>query len=123
MFWTGSEAQLEKLYQDLKAENIIDCSKKDFTELFKGKPSKGINWKIRKGQWTSKPSLFLFIDKLINKGYLKRIYDSDFNKSIQYAFRDYKGQKLENLKQAKNSSLNTHKVTKEKVIQRIIGSL
>ncbi len=121
--WEGSEAQLERLYKELKKEGIIECQMEEFIKLFLGKSSQGINWNIKRGPGTSKPSLIYFLHKLMNKKLITRIEDSNFYSAIKYAFKDYKGSELKNLKQSNNSFSQTSKVTKEETINKILASL
>ncbi len=102
---------IEKLYTGLinqEPNPIISCSKEDFVNAFTGKEVKeGVKWLIvGKNKHTSKPSLFYFIDKLIDLGFISPNILSDYNKYIKYIFRDSNGNELKNIKQSRASFSN-----------------
>ncbi len=97
---------IEKLYTELtthKPNPIIECHKEDFINAFTGKEVKeGIKWLIvGKNKQISKPSIFHFIDKLINLGFISASILNDYNKYVKYIFRDSNGNELKNIKQSK----------------------
>ena len=114
----------EKLYHLLsESPAVIKCNKTDFINAFTGKEiENGICWLITgKNKFTSKISLFYFIEELRNKQYLKSSIIIDLSKYIQYVFRDNQGDELKNLKQSK--STYSKSVTQKERIDTVISSL
>ncbi|CAA0240479.1 hypothetical protein [Tenacibaculum maritimum] len=117
-------AVAEKLHNLLsETPAIIKCDKADFINAFTGKEiNQGIYWLITgKNKFTSKISLFYFIEELRKKQYLKSNIIPDLSKYIKYVFRDNHGNELKNLKQSK--STYSKSVTQKERIDTIISSL
>lgn len=100
---------------------IIECDKQDFINAFsQRKVNKGINWCIKgKNRKISKSSLIYFIDKLINNDLIDD--EIEYNKKIEYVFRDNLGKKLQNIKVSKSNY--SKKPTDSERIDRIINTL
>ena len=116
--------KVEKLHLLLtETPAVIKCNKTDFINAFTGKEIKeGIYWLITgKNKFTSKISLFYFIEELIKKRYLKSNIITDLSRYIKYVFRDNLGNELKNLKQSK--STYSKNVTQKERIDTIISSL
>lgn len=114
---------LTNLHNQLTTQSIIECSKQDFFNAFTGKEvTKGIKWLVlAKNKQTSKVSLFYFLDKLIEKGFIARGVINDLNKYVNYIFRDGEGNPLKNIKQSK-SQTSKNPASKNK-IDEILSSL
>ena len=99
-----SETELGKLY-DLLVERppLIVADKKEFINGFTQREVvAGINWLVlSKNKSCSKSSLIYFLLQLIEKSGLIE-EPNDFNKKVEYVFRDQNGQKLSNIKQSKS---------------------
>ncbi|RMZ60386.1 hypothetical protein D1632_05465 [Chryseobacterium nematophagum] len=96
---------VEKLYSLLLIEPpIIKCDKQDFINAFTQRiVNQGINWNVKgKNGSISKSSLIYFIDKLINENFINDV-GTDYNKKIEYVFRDNFGKNLKNIKESKSN--------------------
>lgn len=114
---------LKKFYQNLVDSNIIECSKEEFINAFTGKKvEKGIKWMVKgKNGYTSKTSLFYFLDELIENNFIETSVISDLNKYVKYTFRDKDGNLLSNIKQSK-ATLSRNPSDSNK-IDKIISTL
>lgn len=120
------ETIIDKLYTELinqQPNPLIHCTKEEFINAFTGKEvTEGIKWLIiGKNKKTSKPSLFYFIDKLIDSGLISKSIYNDYNKYIKYIFRDKDGNELQNIKQSKSTF--SKKPQLANTIDNIISSL
>ncbi|GEM_PF-2145168 len=100
------ETELSRLYELLTANPpLIDCDKQDFINGFSQREVvAGINWMVMaKNKTCSKSSLFYLLSQLIEKSDLMDEPD-DFNKKVEYVFRNNEGEKLSNIKQSKSQS-------------------
>lgn len=103
-------------YEDLKLESItklhrllqtdyklIDSTIGEFLNAFSNNEVKyGIKWLgIGKNTKTTKYSLFYFINQLQKQNFILDV-KKDYNKKIQYVFRDKDGNFLENVRQSKS---------------------
>lgn len=105
----GTVKAIERLYNFLLENDFIEGSKEDFINGFMGKPIiNGIRWltKAKDKQHTSKPSLFAFIDYLMEGYIIDSIEGKDYYDAIEYVFRDFKGNifNRKSLRQSKSSS-------------------
>lgn len=98
---------ISKLYNLLKDYKIIDSSHGEFINAFtNGEVTNGIKWLIKgKNTSTNKFSIFYFIDQLQSEGYIEDINPNDYNKKIEYVFRDKDGKGLQNIRQSKSDFL------------------
>lgn len=99
-------SELSRLYELLIANPpLIDCDKQDFINGFSQKEVvAGINWMVMaKNKTCSKSSLIYLLKKLTENCDLMDEPD-DFNKKVEYVFRDNLGEKLSNIKQSKSQS-------------------
>ena len=81
----------------------------------------GIKWldKTITKKDTNKGSLIGFINLLIKGNFINDIKEKEYNDAIVYVFRDFNGNKLKNIRQAKSSY--TGKLSEE--IQDLIYNL
>lgn len=110
------ESELSRLYELLITNpTLIECDKQDFINGFSQKEVvAGINWMVMaKNKKCSKSSLFYLMSQLIEKSDLMDEPD-DFNKKIQYVFRDNLGQRFSNIKQSK-SQMSDNPAQKERI--------
>jgi hypothetical protein len=120
------EITLEKLhllFTLLKNNSIIDSLENEFINAFTNKEVKyGIKWldKARSGE-LNKQSIFYLIEKLINNKIILDVSNSDYNKKIEYVFRDRMGNILNNVRQSKSTFLNSN--YQNEIIDNIISSL
>ncbi|PUB25850.1 hypothetical protein C8J95_11213 [Elizabethkingia sp. YR214] len=101
---SDTEQQLTKLYNLLmEAPPLINATKEDFINGFSQREIiRGINWMIiAKNKKCSKTSLIYFLQQLIERSDLME-EPNDFNKKIEYVFRDHNGNPLNNIKQSKS---------------------
>lgn len=114
---------IEKLYSFLTiAPAIISSTKANFINAFTmRKVTTGINWLVTHNKSISKSSLFYFIDKLIDEGFINEVPQNILNKKIDYLFRDSFGKKLKNIRQSKHTASSTP-ASKER-IDHIISSI
>ena len=99
---------ISNLYNLLKNKKIIDSSLGEFTNAFtNGEVTNGIKWLVEgKNKYTNKHSIFYFIDQLEIQNYIEDINPNDYNKKIEYVFRDKKGKGLINIRQSKSDFKN-----------------
>lgn len=98
---------LTKLYKELTSANVILGDKEEFINGFMGMTVKnGIRWllKTKDKKHTSKPTLFAFVDYLIEEGFIEDIEGKNYNEAILYVFREHDGNQLKNVRQSKSSS-------------------
>ncbi|WDF47425.1 hypothetical protein PQ459_02820 [Chryseobacterium sp. KACC 21268] len=118
------ELKLKKLYSLLSEEpKIIDCSEREFVNAFtQSKVTEGINWCImgKNGQY-SKQSLIQFVEALMSDKHIESKLEMSFNSSIEYVFRDNKGQKIKHISVSKSAS--TKRPTEWNRIQEILDKL
>ncbi|SMC33592.1 hypothetical protein [Moheibacter sediminis] len=98
---------LRSLSQQLSSKSIIECSEEDFINAFMGKEVlNGVKWliKTKDRKHSSKPTLFAFIDYLIEENFIIEIKEREYNNAIEYVFREYNGELLKNIRQSKSSS-------------------
>lgn len=113
---------IEKLYDGLLNLKLIEGTKEDFINGFMKKEVKyGIKWldKTNTKKDTNKGSLIGFINLLIKGNFINDIKEKEYNNAIVYVFRDFNGNKLKNIRQAKSSY--TGKLSEE--IQDLIYNL
>lgn len=113
---------IEKLYDGLLNLKLIEGTKEDFINGFMKKEVKyGIKWldKTNTKKDTKKGSLIGFINLLIKGNFINDIKEKEYNDAIVYVFRDFNGNKLKNIRQAKSSY--TGKLSEE--IQDLIYNL
>ncbi|GEM_PF-5381923 len=113
---------IEKLYDGLLNLKLIEGTKEDFINGFMKKEVKyGIKWldKTNTKKDTNKGSLIGFINLLIKGNFINDIKEKEYNDAIVYVFRDFNGNKLKNIRQAKSSY--TGKLSEE--IQDLIYNL
>jgi hypothetical protein len=121
-----TEITLEKLhllFALLKNNSLIDSLENEFINAFTNKEVKyGIKWldKARSGE-LNKQSIFYLIEKLINNKIILDVSNSDYNKKIEYVFRDRMGNILNNVRQSKSTFLNSN--YQNEIIDNIISSL
>ena len=105
-----AEEQLTKLYKLLvQSPSIIDCSMSQFIDAFTEKEVQtGIKWMLTsvKNRQPSKVSLIYFIKQLIDRSDLEDD-QINFNRKIEYVFRDYNGGTFQNIKQSKSQMSDT----------------
>lgn len=110
------ESELSRLYELLTANPpLIECDKQDFINGFSQREVvAGINWMVMaKNKTCSKSSLFYLLSQLIEKSDLMDEPD-DFNKKIEYVFRDNLRQRFSNIKQSK-SQMSDNPAQKERI--------
>ena len=113
---------IEKLYNGLLNLKLIEGTKEDFINGFMKKEVKyGIKWldKTITKKDTNKGSLIGFINLLIKGNFINDIKEKEYNDALVYVFRDFNGNKLKNIRQAKSSY--TGKLSEE--IQDLIYNL
>ncbi|MGV0968968.1 hypothetical protein ACTS9U_13435 [Empedobacter falsenii] len=113
---------IEKLYDGLLNLKLIEGAKEDFINGFMKKEVKyGIKWldKTNTKKDTNKGSLIGFINLLIKGNFINDIKEKEYNDALVYVFRDFNGNKLKNIRQAKSSY--TGKLSEE--IQDLIYNL
>ncbi|MGV0939408.1 hypothetical protein [Empedobacter sp. ULE_I140] len=113
---------IEKLYDGLLNLKLIEGTKEDFINGFMKKEVKyGIKWldKTNTKKDTNKGSLIGFINLLIKGNFINDIKEKEYNDALVYVFRDFNGNKLKNIRQAKSSY--TGKLSEE--IQDLIYNL
>ena len=95
---------ISSLYNLLKDYKIIDSSLGEFINAFtNGEVTNGIKWLVKgKNRSTNKYSIFYFIDQLQSEAYIEDINPNDYNKKIEYVFRDKDGKGLLNIRQSKS---------------------
>lgn len=110
------ENELSRLYE-LLTENppLIFCDKQDFINGFSQREViAGVNWMVMsKNRTCSKSSLIYLLLQLIENCDLMD-EPNDFNKKVEYVFRDNLGQTLSNIKQSK-SQLSDNPAQKERI--------
>lgn len=118
------ELKLKKLYSLLSEEpKIIDCSEREFVNAFtQSKVTEGIKWCIigKNGQY-SKQSLIQFVEALMSEKHIESKPEMGFNSSIEYVFRDNKGQRIKHISVSKSAS--TKRPTEWNRIQEILDKL
>ncbi|MCT4137687.1 hypothetical protein HZP64_10485 [Elizabethkingia anophelis] len=119
-----TESQLTKLYNLLtETPPLINATKDDFINGFSQREiTRGISWMvIAKNKKCSKTSLIYFLQQLIEKSDLAD-EPNDFNKKIEYVFRDHNGNLLNNIKQSKSmiSANPTQKERLDTIIDRFM---
>ena len=95
--------QIKKLYELLIIPPaIISADEEDFINAFtKSKVSAGISWLlVGRNKLYSKVSIFYFVYKLKDAGYIEDFNQYDFGKKIEYVFRDNNGQVICSTKQS-----------------------
>lgn len=109
-FWKSSDeaktfSTLSELHRSLKEHNIIDSSIDEFINAFTNKEVKaGIKWlDIAKNGQTNKHSLIHFIIELQEENFILENSEIDFNKKIEYVFRDKDGKYLKHIRQSKST--------------------
>lgn len=98
---------LKKLYSLLTTSPpLIECSETDFINAFTmRKVTHGIKWLVSgKNNKISKSSLFYFIDRLNDDGYISLVPKNQLNKKTEYLFRDSLGANLKNIRQSRNTA-------------------
>ena len=122
--WLNGTDKLDKLYQVLTNENIIECKKDTFRTAFSNSQlNEPLNiWWIlgTKGKYTNKAALFYLLDELAEKGYIHQFEQTGLIKTIENIFCNKDGKALENLGQ---SRANTAKGPAKQKIDRVINSL
>ncbi|MGB0883752.1 MAG: hypothetical protein ACPGTG_03435 [Flavobacteriales bacterium] len=115
--------KLEILFQLMIENGLIESSKSDFFNAFSGQEvNDGIKWMVKgKNGYTSKTSLFHFLEQLIDKKLLHPSILNDLNKCAKYVFRDSKGNFLKNLKVSRATA--STKVSQEYVITSILSDI
>lgn len=101
---------IRNLFNGLISKSIIDSSEEDFINGFTGKEvQNGIKWllKTKDRKHSSKPTLFAFIDYLMEENFIKDIKEKEYNNAIEYVFREDNGDFLKNIRQSKSSSTAT----------------
>lgn len=101
---------IRNLFNGLISKSIIDGSEEDFIKGFLGKEvQNGIKWllKTKDRKYSSKPTLFAFIDYLMEENFIKDIKEKEYNNAIEYVFREHNGSLLKNIRQSKSSSTAT----------------
>lgn len=102
--------QLIKLYKLLvQSPPMIECSMQQFIDAFTEKEVQtGIKWMLTsvKNRQPSKVSLIYFIKQLIERSDLEDD-QINFNRKIEYVFRDYNGGTFQNIKQSKSQMSDT----------------
>lgn len=120
----NAEEKLSKLFTELSGKEIIEGTKQDFLNGFKGKEVKhGIKW-IRTGRnpkHTSKPTLFYFIDYLINREFIEHIEGKEYYGAIIFVFRDLNGEKF--TRNRNTTSRGNTTLTEDLFIKQIIDDL
>lgn len=105
-----SVEQLKKLYDLLvQAPPLIDCDRQEFINAFTEKEViHGIRWMLTsvKNRLPSKVSLIYFLKQLMEKSELEED-ELNFNRKIEYVFRDFSGQPFKNIKQSKSQISET----------------
>jgi hypothetical protein len=98
---------ISNLYNLLKNNKIINSSLGEFTNAFtNGDITNGIKWLVNgKNNETSKYSIFYLIDQLQTQNFIEDINSNDYNKKIEYVFRDKDGGVLKNIRQSKSEFL------------------
>jgi hypothetical protein len=98
---------ISDLYNLLKNKRIIDSSLGEFTNAFtNGEVTNGIKWLVKgKNDDTNKYSIFYFINQLQSQNYIEDINPIDYNRKIEYVFRDLDGKRLINIRQSKSNFL------------------
>lgn len=110
------ESALSRLYGLLTSNPpLIQCDRQDFINGFSQREVvTGINWKVMaKSKTCSKGSLIYLLLQLIEKCDLMDEPD-DFNKKVEYVFRDHLGERLSNIKQSK-SQMSDNPAQKERI--------
>jgi hypothetical protein len=97
--------KIRMLYNLLSTYKIINASESEFIKAFTYKEVKtGINWiDLAKNGQTNKQSIFYLIEKLIDGGHIYQFPNHEYNKKINYVFRDNEGKPLINIRQSKNT--------------------
>jgi hypothetical protein len=95
---------ISNFYNLLKNNKIINSSLGEFTNAFtNGDVTNGIKWLVNgKNKETSKFSIFYLIDQLQTQNFIEDINSNDYNKKIEYVFRDKDGEILKNIRQSKS---------------------
>ena len=105
---TNKIFKIETLYSQLiNSPKLIECSKETFNNAFLGRKliKEKIKWLVTgKNGYTSKISLFYFVEELINHSFLDKKILQDLSKYIAYVFVDKNGKSFDNLKVSKSSS-------------------
>lgn len=97
------DKHLRKMYKLLLDKKVIEGSETDFINALSHKQvsDSGIKWLIKgPNKHTSKSSLWYFIHEL-NSNYITEVNEKDLNKKVKYIFRDHRGYKFKDVKQAK----------------------
>jgi hypothetical protein len=116
--------KLSALYSALVKQKIIKGSKQDFINGFQGKKvTNGVKWMLttKDGKNTNKPTLFYFLDYLINIDYIEFLSGKDYNDACIYVFRDLNGNKFNRAALSTSKSNNTLK--EHEIIKNIIDNL
>lgn len=122
-----AKEQLTKLYKLLvQSPPVIECSMSQFIDAFTEKEVEtGIKWMLTsvKNRQPSKVSLIYFIKQLINRTDLEDD-QINFNRKIEYVFRDHTGETFQNIKQSKSQMSNTpdHHVRIDELIDLFLES-
>lgn len=101
---------IRNLFNGLISKSIINSSEEDFINGFTGKEvQNGIKWllKTKDRKHSSKPTLFAFIDYLMEENFIKDIKEKEYNNAVEYVFREDNGDFLKNIRQSKSSSTAT----------------
>lgn len=115
--------KLQTLFTLLKDYNIIDSSEIEFINAFTSKEVKyGIKWldKAKSGH-LNKQSIFYLIEELISRKIILAVSENNYNKKIEYVFRDKKGKLLKYISQSKSTFKDSH--YNNAIIDNIINSL
>lgn len=115
--------KLQTLFTLLKDYNIIDSSEIEFINAFTSKEVKyGIKWldKAKSGH-LNKQSIFYLIEELISRKIILAVSENNYNKKIEYVFRDKKGKLLKYISQSKSTFKDSH--YNNAIIDNIISSL
>jgi hypothetical protein len=121
--WISDSNKLKKLYRLLTEQQIIGCTADDFETAFSGKSNKQphIKWLLTsKNSLISKKSIFNFIYKLMEKGFISKVNERILNKVIESIFTDNKGQQLKNLRQSNSPIINK---SDDDLITKVISEL
>lgn len=115
--------KLQTLFNLLKNISIIDSSENEFINAFTSREVKyGIKWldKAKSGD-LNKQSIFYLIEKLIDQKIILVVANNNYNKKIEYVFRDHDGNPLKYIRQSKRTFFESN--YNNDIIDDIIGSL